>query len=143
MNSPRKLVSKGNRNNFFILLFLLLIPLISHSQNNQLRLLSGSYELEENVFDLNEKDLLALDAIQGKKYAILQFSTVPNSEERAKLEHLGVSLLEYLPERSFFASAVAQCSQASRTFKPDNVYFVRDQKRKKFFSWTPNEKFKT
>ena len=104
MNSKRKLVSKGNKYNSFFLLLLLLIPQLSHSQNSQLRLLSGTYEMQENLTNLTTDDLAKLDQIAGKRYAIFHFYEVPNSVERERLMTQGVTLLGYLPDRSFFAS---------------------------------------
>ena len=76
-----------------------------HSQNTPLKLLSGEYELDQNINDFNHASYSNLSLCEGKRYGIIQFSIVPSKSVRKQLkDNYGINLLAYLPVNSYFAS---------------------------------------
>lgn len=61
--------------------------------------------LDENFKSLEKESLFKKEeVIEGKYFRLIQFYQIPNSAEQVALQKLGIVLLQYLPNKAYFAS---------------------------------------
>jgi PKD repeat protein len=53
--------------------------------------------------------------IESGRHHVIQFARLPSADEKAQLEELGVTLLGYIPERSFWARIAGDAERVRRT----------------------------
>ena len=82
-------------NKIFVILSCIFLSLFSNSQSYDLKLNSGSFEIEKNL-ETNFSEL--------NPYRLLIFNEIPTQDDKDKLEDLGVNFLYYLPENIYVAS---------------------------------------
>ncbi|MEX1000700.1 MAG: S8 family serine peptidase [Crocinitomicaceae bacterium] len=73
--------------------------------NQPLMLKSGDYILDKNVKSFVQRPAFSSDELYNNTYfRILQFSTTPNSTDKSQLKKAGIELLDYLPEKAYYAA---------------------------------------
>lgn len=61
--------------------------------------------LDENFKSLEKEVLFAKEeVVEGKYFRLIQFYQIPNTTEQLVLQKLGIVLLQYLPNKAYFAS---------------------------------------
>ena len=91
-------------------LLLLSFSLAAQDQKNssvdnkrfKLLLKSGSFIPAKNIF-FDKLDQFNRKAFreQEKTFAVIQFETIPTTEERNQLQHAGIELLDYIPNNTY------------------------------------------
>lgn len=72
------------------------------SNSQKLLLKSGSYDIQKEV--ASNMDFDNKIAIDGQFFKVLVFSELPDNQTKEKLKNKGVTLLDYLPKKSFLVS---------------------------------------
>ncbi len=89
---------------FFILLIISFSAL--NAQNNKsIQFKSGNYIPQTNINEIvNQVSYSADELVNGNYYRIIQFATIPSTQQKEELKNAGIELLSYLPKNAFYAS---------------------------------------
>ena len=75
----------------------------SYAQNNKpVQFKTGDFILDNNSVSTMSYDTDEL--VNGNYYRLIQFSTIPSTEEKEELKDEGIELLNYIPTNAFYAS---------------------------------------
>ncbi|MBD3638695.1 MAG: S8 family serine peptidase [Crocinitomicaceae bacterium] len=95
---------------YLLLIGFLILPACFFSLYGQdaslpLLLKSGTYNLEKNISEfVEDPNYTPSELYQETYYRIIQFSEVPGVTQKSVLKAAGIELLDYLPERAFYAA---------------------------------------
>ena len=84
----------------FLFTLLLTVSLFGFAQENTIKLKSGELNL---VFNKQ------LDRFENIKYYFMSFNAIPTIEERNQIANLGVTFLEYIPNKTYVVNLDEKC----------------------------------
>jgi len=89
-----------------IFILFIFLTFSSNAQSNKvLQLKSGDFVLENNIKNFVENPIIEpSELINNNYYRIIQFSEIPNTNQKNELKRNGIELLSYLPDNAFYAS---------------------------------------
>lgn len=90
-------------------LFILIVALLSTSLSGQhsdaIEFKDGFFTPEENIESyIQESQLHKRDLTNNRYYRLLQFRQIPSAKEIAQMEQAGIKLLQYVPNKTYYAS---------------------------------------
>jgi hypothetical protein len=106
-----------------IMFFIISFATIQIYGNNHdlLKLKSGEYRIQENIDNLNPKEFLVSE-FQSHYYVYISFTQIPTSTQKKELLLIGVELLDYLPNHTFWSKV--KVGTNFQSLKAYNVYSV-------------------
>ena len=106
-----------------IVSLMLLLPANVVFGQLSLLLKSGEQKLEANSSEfLNDQGVQPSEIVQGSYYRILQFAETPTTLQKSQLKSAGIELVEFLPEKAFYAAIDIQADVS--ILADFNVYAV-------------------
>ena len=87
-----------------IALSLFLSSLLSAQLTNQIKLANTTFQPEANLDDYLSQKVRQTELVAGNYYRLIQFETLPDRQAIAKMESYGLTLLNYIPDKAYYAS---------------------------------------
>lgn len=80
--------------------------LSGNAQNSKsIQFKSGDYVPENNISEfITQTSYTPDELVNGFYYRIIQFKTIPSTQQKEELKSVGIELLNYLPKHAFYAS---------------------------------------
>lgn len=85
------------------------------AQDYSVNFLIGSRNFESNIATFSRTDIDETQIWDGNYYQFVQFFGIPVETEKAKLEELGIELLDYVPNYTYITSIPIQLKQGDLT----------------------------
>ncbi|MBL4669417.1 MAG: S8 family serine peptidase, partial [Flavobacteriales bacterium] len=86
-------------------LFSVVFSSINAQKNTEIQFKTGDYIPKDNVNEfVNYPDYNVDELVNGNYYRIIQFSTIPSTQQKEELKNEGIELLNYMPKNAFYAS---------------------------------------
>jgi len=109
--------------------FILSATCFAQDSNPEILLKSGSF-IPNNEFILEDFSTNSPSIFDGKYYRFMQFSVLPSTKQKQKIEKLGIHFLEYIPNNTFLVSISKNISKKKlESFRVNAIIPVKSEQK--------------
>ena len=100
------MLSKIKSSLFLFILLYFSFPTFGQNNHHSYNLLfqKKKVHLEENFKNLTASSVTTSEIVEGKYFRLIQFYEIPNTSVKEKINKLGIELLQYIPNKAYYAS---------------------------------------